>query len=85
MNSVPDFGVANDFKYYYFIFNFSLGALDPSHSGFVGQTSVVVGTLGTNQPLMLEPRDEYNNLCTYTPEADHKDNYMVTLVEVRMI
>ena len=60
----------------------SSGPLDPAHTRFVGQTSVVVATVGTSQPLQLEPRDEYSNLCTYAPEADHKNNYKVTLVEV---
>ena len=58
------------------------GSLDPAHTRFVGQTSVVVATAGTSQPLQLEPRDEYSNLCTYTPQADHSNNYNVTLIEV---
>ena len=59
-----------------------LGPLDPSKSGFVGQSTVVVCTVGMRHQLLLEPRDEYGNLCNYEPENDSRNNYKISITEV---
>ena len=63
----------------YYIFT---GPLDPSKTGFVSQSTVVVATKGLIQSLVLEPRDEYGNMCAHTPETDSKNNYRLILKQV---
>ncbi len=68
-----------DPPYLWFLFT---GALDPSKTGFVGQSAVVVATRGLIQSLVLEPRDEYGNMCARMPETDSKSNYKLVLKQV---
>ena len=65
-----------------FFLSYWLGPLDPSKTGFVSQSTVVVATRGVIQSLVLEPRDEYGNMCARTPESDRKNNYKLTLKQV---
>ena len=61
---------------------FFSGPLDPSQTSFVNQSSVVVCTMGINQQLVLEPRDEYSNICSYSPSADHSNSYAINVIDV---
>ena len=62
-------------------FTFS-GPLDPTKTGFVGQSSVVVCTQSIRHQLILEPRDEYGNISSYDAENDSPANYKLTITEV---
>ena len=74
--------ILDDQIYHFILFIFVVGPLDPGKSGFVGQSTIVVCTQGAGHQLLLEPRDEYGNLCTYAPENDHRNNYQIQITEV---
>ena len=38
--------------------------------------------MGINQQLVLEPRDEYSNICSYSPSADHSNSYAINVIDV---
>lgn len=58
------------------------GPPDSNKTVFVRQSSTVVCTAGVAHTMMIEPRDEYNNLCTFGNNDRPTDGYDVKIVQV---
>ncbi|XP_052123862.1 apoptosis-resistant E3 ubiquitin protein ligase 1 isoform X1 [Frankliniella occidentalis] len=58
------------------------GAPNPRNTVFVRHSSTVVCTAKTPYPLHIEPRDEFNNLCTFEDEEDPLSGYTVNITAV---
>lgn len=56
-----------------------LGPPNPRNTVFVRHSSTVVCTAKTPYPLHIEPRDEFNNLCTFEEEEDPLEGYKVNI------
>lgn len=58
------------------------GPPNPRNTVFVRHSSTVVCTAKTPYPLHIEPRDEFNNLCSFEDEEDPLEGYNVTITGV---
>ena len=59
---------------------FKPGPLNPSKTGFVSQSAIVVCTKGIQHVMKIEPRDQYGNLCVL---SEKKGNlYKISVTEV---
>jgi hypothetical protein len=58
------------------------GPPDPNKSVFVRHSSTVVCTAGIPHSLAIEPRDEFNNLCSFRPDENPTDGYDVAITQV---
>lgn len=59
------------------------GPPNPRNTVFVRHSSTVVCTAKTPYPLHIEPRDEFNNLCSFEEEEDPLEGYNVNITSVR--
>lgn len=62
---------------------FTIGPPDPNKTIFVRQSSTVVCTAGIAHLMTIEPRDEYDNLCTFGPGDKPTEGYNVNITQVR--
>lgn len=69
---------------YYYKFFITKGPPDSNKTVFVRQSSTVVCTAGVAHTMMIEPRDEYNNLCTFGNNDRPTDGYDVKIVQVNI-
>lgn len=60
------------------------GPPDPAKTGFVRPSSIVICTAGVTHSLVLEPRDEFNNLCKFPEDENPVKGYVVTIKPVRL-
>ncbi|CAH1791950.1 unnamed protein product [Owenia fusiformis] len=62
-----------------FIKEFDPGPIDASKTRIANHSSVIVCTQGQDRPLVIEPRDQYGNLCKYVVDsAEHHFNVSIT-------
>lgn len=59
-----------------------LGPPDPSKTVMVQHSSTVVCTASQPHHILIEPRDQYHNVCSFPPGQADKDNYSISIVEV---
>ncbi|KAF6210426.1 hypothetical protein GE061_013532 [Apolygus lucorum] len=62
-----------------FIKTFLPGLPDPAKTGFVRPSSIVICTNNVPHSLILEPRDEFNNLCKFSEEENPIRGYVVSI------
>ncbi|KAK4320602.1 hypothetical protein Pmani_008539 [Petrolisthes manimaculis] len=62
--------------------NFLPGPPDPEKTVMVQHSSTVVATAGQPHHILVEPRDEYHNLCTFPPGQSDADQYSLSVVEL---
>ncbi|CAL4080991.1 unnamed protein product, partial [Meganyctiphanes norvegica] len=65
-----------------FIKNFNPGDPDPTKTVMVQHSSTVVCTAGQPHHILIEPRDEYHNVCTFLPGQADTHNYAIAIVEL---
>ncbi|OAD62391.1 hypothetical protein WN48_07262 [Eufriesea mexicana] len=65
-----------------FLKNFLPGPPDPNKTVFVRQSSTVVCTAGIAYSMIIEPRDEYNNLCIFGPGDKPTEGYQVNITQI---
>ncbi|XP_017771527.1 PREDICTED: apoptosis-resistant E3 ubiquitin protein ligase 1 isoform X2 [Nicrophorus vespilloides] len=61
---------------------FTAGPADAQRTIVLRHCSTVVCTASVAHLLYIEPRDEYNNVCTFTPSDDPTRGYTVTLTQL---
>lgn len=62
--------------------NFFPGPPDPHKTVVMKNSSIIICTVGITQKLAIEPRDEFNNICTFHEDTDPTKGYSVTVNEV---
>ncbi|XP_031829321.1 apoptosis-resistant E3 ubiquitin protein ligase 1 isoform X3 [Nomia melanderi] len=65
-----------------FLKNFLPGPPDPNKTIFVRQSSTVVCTAGIAHSMMIEPRDEYDNLCIFGPGDKPTEGYEINITQI---
>ena len=60
------------------------GDVDPSKTGFIHHSSTVVATQNQLHALLIEPRDQYGNVCEEKNRDNYKDDYCIQVTEVRV-
>ncbi|KAF7994519.1 hypothetical protein HCN44_003991 [Aphidius gifuensis] len=65
-----------------FLKNFLPGPPDPNKTIFVRQSSTVVCTAGIAHSMIIEPRDEYDNLCIFKNEDQPTNEYNVNITQI---
>lgn len=66
----------------YFKYKLCLGPPDPLKTAFVRHSSTVICIAELSHSLVIEPRDEFNNLCHFRPEDDPIAGYSVHITQV---
>ncbi|KAG7170866.1 Apoptosis-resistant E3 ubiquitin protein ligase 1-like, partial [Homarus americanus] len=57
------------------------GPPDPSKTAMVQHSSTVVCTASQPHHILIEPRDQYHNVCSFSPGQADTDNYSISIVE----
>ncbi|XP_045619348.1 apoptosis-resistant E3 ubiquitin protein ligase 1 isoform X1 [Procambarus clarkii] len=65
-----------------FVKNFLPGPPDPSKTVMVQHSSTVVCTASQPHHILIEPRDQYHNVCSFSPGQADTDNYSISIVEL---
>lgn len=65
-----------------FIKNFNPDCPDSSRTVMVQHSSTVVCTAGQAHHILIEPRDQYHNVCTFMPGQADTHNYAITILEL---
>ncbi|XP_063585141.1 apoptosis-resistant E3 ubiquitin protein ligase 1-like isoform X2 [Penaeus indicus] len=65
-----------------FVKNFLPGPPDPSKTVMVQHSSTVVCTANQPHHILIEPRDQYHNVCSFPPGQADTSNYSISIVEL---
>lgn len=59
-----------------------IGPPDPLKTGFVHHCSTIVCVEGMPERLLIESRDDYNNLCTFPSNVDPNEVFVIKIQRV---